>query len=168
MTQVCIDPVNTASSVLTGVAVALLDLDITDRACVSRVALTCEGGNAILTHTVVARCWYTVIDVLLTKRTSEACGEYALLLRPIEGVMISYCLLCLIGYKLSFYPPVPSAHSQSYPLGRSMHLAPFKQGVLEHSSMSIWHISPLKPENSKHIYIFNKTCAYAKVNASLL
>lgn len=42
-------------------------------------------------------------------------------------------------------PVKPSAHSQSYPLGRSMHLAPFKQGVLEHSSMSIWHISPLKP-----------------------
>lgn len=42
----------------------------------------------------------------------------------------------------------PSAHSQSYPLGRSIHLAPFKQGVLEHSSMSIWQVSPLKP---KHI-----------------
>lgn len=40
---------------------------------------------------------------------------------------------------------LPSAHSQSYPLGRSKHLAPFKQGVLEHSSMSIWHMSPLKP-----------------------
>lgn len=45
------------------------------------------------------------------------------------------------------YSLLPSAHSQSYPLGRSIHLAPFKQGVLEHSSMSIWHISPLKPEN---------------------
>lgn len=46
------------------------------------------------------------------------------------------------------YSLLPSAHSQSYPLGRSIHLAPFKQGVLEHSSMSIWHISPLKPENT--------------------
>lgn len=47
---------------------------------------------------------------------------------------------------------LPSAHSHSYPLGRSIHLAPFKQGVLEHSSMSIWHISPLKPENTSQIH----------------
>lgn len=67
VTLVGIDQVNAASSVLTRVAVALLDLDITDGACVSRITLTGEGGNAISTQAMVAWLWYTVIDVLLTK-----------------------------------------------------------------------------------------------------
>lgn len=67
VTLVGIDQVNTASSVLTRVAVALLDLDITDGACVSRVAFAGEGGDAIFTRAMVAWLWYTVIDVLLTK-----------------------------------------------------------------------------------------------------
>jgi len=53
--------------VLTRVAVALLDLDITDGACVSRNALTVEGGDAIFTHTMMAWWWITIINVLLTK-----------------------------------------------------------------------------------------------------
>lgn len=67
VTLVGVDQVNAASSVLTRVAVALLNLDITDGACVSRIALTGEGGDAIFTHTVVAWLRYAVIDVLLTE-----------------------------------------------------------------------------------------------------
>lgn len=61
--------------VLTRVAVALVELDITDGAGVSRIALTGVGGNTILTHTVVAWIWLAVIDVLLTQQTGEAWVE---------------------------------------------------------------------------------------------
>ena len=64
--MVSIDQVNAAPPVLTRVAVALLDLDVTDRAYVSRIALTGKGGDAIFTHTMVAWLWYAVIDVFLT------------------------------------------------------------------------------------------------------
>ena len=67
-----IDQVDAASSVLTRVAMALLDLDVTDGARVSRIALAGEGGDAVFTHTMVAWLWYAVIDVLLTKWASEA------------------------------------------------------------------------------------------------
>ncbi len=67
VTLVGIDQVNAASSVLAGVAVALLDLNVTDGACVSRIALTGEGGDAVFTQTMVAWLWHTVIYVLLTK-----------------------------------------------------------------------------------------------------
>lgn len=46
---------------------ALLDLGVTDQACVSRVALTGVGGDAILTDAVVAWLWLAVIDVFFTK-----------------------------------------------------------------------------------------------------
>lgn len=77
--MVGINQVNAASSVLTRIAVALLDLDVTDGTCVSRIALTGEGGNAILTHTMVTWRWHTVIDVLLTKWTSEAFGTFTVI-----------------------------------------------------------------------------------------
>lgn len=67
VTLVGIDQVNAAPPVLTWVAVALLDLDITDGASVSSITLTGEDGNAIFTQTMVAWLWYAVIDVLLTK-----------------------------------------------------------------------------------------------------
>lgn len=79
VTLVSIDQVDAASSVLAGVAVALLDLDVTDGACVSRIALTGEGGNSIFTHTMVAWLWYTVIYVLLTKWTSEAFSTFTII-----------------------------------------------------------------------------------------
>ena len=62
-----IDQVDAASSVLTRVAVALLDLDVTDGARVSRIALAGEDGDAVFTFTMVAWLWDAVIDVLLTK-----------------------------------------------------------------------------------------------------
>lgn len=79
VTLVGIDQINAASSVLTRVAVALLDLDITDGACISRLALTGEGGDAVFTHTMVAWFWYTVIDILLTKWTSEAFSTFTII-----------------------------------------------------------------------------------------
>lgn len=51
---------------------ALLHLDITDGACVPGVAFAGEGGNSILTFTMVAWLWDTVIDVLVTKQTLKA------------------------------------------------------------------------------------------------
>lgn len=41
---------------------------------------------------------------------------------------------------------LPSAHSQVYLLGPSVHLAPFLQGVLAHSSMSTWQRLPENPK----------------------
>lgn len=75
VTLVGIDKVDAASSVLAGVAVALLDLEVADGACVPRVALTGEGGDGIFTHTVVAWLRDAVIDVIFTQRTHEAWGE---------------------------------------------------------------------------------------------
>lgn len=67
-----IDQVDAAPSVLTGVTVALLDLDVADGAGVSRVTLTGEGGDAVFTHAVMARLGHTVINVLLTEHSGEA------------------------------------------------------------------------------------------------
>lgn len=72
VTLVGIHQVDAASSVLAWVAVALLELDITDGPCVARIALTGEGGDAVLTHTMMTWLWHTVIDVLFTKEASEA------------------------------------------------------------------------------------------------
>lgn len=68
---VSVDQVNAASPVLTGVTVALLNLDVADGAGVSRVALAGEGGDAVLAHAVVARLRFAVVDVLLTEWTGE-------------------------------------------------------------------------------------------------
>lgn len=65
--------------VLTRVAVALVELDITDGAGVSRIALTGVGGNTILTHTVVAWIWLAVIDVLLTHQTGETFSTFTII-----------------------------------------------------------------------------------------
>lgn len=46
---------------------ALLDLDITDGARVSRLTLTGIGGDAVFTDTMVARLWIAIVDVLLTQ-----------------------------------------------------------------------------------------------------
>lgn len=58
---------------------ALLDLDVTDGAYVSGMALTGEGGDAVFTHTVVARLWYAVIDVLFTKKTRESFSTFTII-----------------------------------------------------------------------------------------
>lgn len=76
VTLVRINQVDTARSVLAGVAVTLLDLDVTDGASVPWVALTREGGNAILTHTIVTRPLVAFINVLLTKHTCKACSSH--------------------------------------------------------------------------------------------
>lgn len=70
--MVSIDQVNAASSVLAGVTVALLHLDVADGAGVSRVTLTGEGGDAIFTFAMVAWLGHTIIDVLLTEHSGEA------------------------------------------------------------------------------------------------
>lgn len=67
VTLVAIDQVDAVCSVLTRVAVALLDLDVADGARVSRIALTGEGGDAVFTRAMVARLRYTVVDVVPTK-----------------------------------------------------------------------------------------------------
>lgn len=67
-----VDQVDAASSVLAGVAVALLHLDVADRACVSWVTLTGESGDAIFADAMMARLGHTVVDVFLTEHSSEA------------------------------------------------------------------------------------------------
>lgn len=73
--MVRVDQVNAASSVLTRVAVALLNLDVTDGACISWVAVTGVGSNTIDTDAMVTRFWYTIVDVLLAELTSETYGR---------------------------------------------------------------------------------------------
>lgn len=84
---------------------ALLYLDITDGACVSSMALTGEGGDAIFTQTMVARFWYAVIDVFFTKRTSEAWGM-TFLLRKITKANATVYFLGQMGtnVKQSTFP----------------------------------------------------------------
>lgn len=50
---------------------ALLNLDVTDGAGVSSVALAGEGGDAVFAHAVVAGLRDAVVDVLLTEQTGE-------------------------------------------------------------------------------------------------
>lgn len=61
--------------VLTGVAVALLDLNVTNGSSVSRIALTGESGDPVSTHAIVAWWGDAVIYVLLTEQTSEPWNE---------------------------------------------------------------------------------------------
>lgn len=67
VTLVGVDQVDAAASVLTGVAVALLHLDVTDGARVSSIAFAGKGGDSIFTHTVMARLWHAVVVVLLAE-----------------------------------------------------------------------------------------------------
>lgn len=76
---VSIDQVNAAPSVLAGVRVALLYLDVADGAGVSRVTLTGKGGDAIFTHTMMARLGHTVIDIFLTEHSSKAFCTFAVI-----------------------------------------------------------------------------------------
>lgn len=50
---------------------ALLNLDVTDGAGVSGVALAGEGSDAVFAHTVVAGLWHAVVDVFLTEPAGE-------------------------------------------------------------------------------------------------
>lgn len=50
---------------------ALLHLDVADRAGVSRVTLTGEGGDAICACAMMTRLGHTVIDVLLTEHPGK-------------------------------------------------------------------------------------------------
>lgn len=67
-----VDQVDAAPSVLAGVAVTLLDLDVADQARVAGVALAGEAGDAVFAHAVVARLRHAVVDVLLTEQPGEA------------------------------------------------------------------------------------------------
>lgn len=67
VTLVGVDQVNAAASVLTGVAVALLNLDVTDGARVPSVAFAGKGGDSIFAHTVMARLRHAVVNVLLAE-----------------------------------------------------------------------------------------------------
>ena len=72
---VLVDQVDAASTVLAGVAVALHELDVADRASVARVTVTGEGCDAVTTNPVVTGLWVTVIYVLITQRPREAWRE---------------------------------------------------------------------------------------------
>lgn len=72
-----IDQVDAAPSVLAGVTVTLLNLDVADGAGVSWVTLTGESGDAIFTDAVMARLGHTVINVFLTEHSSEAFCTFA-------------------------------------------------------------------------------------------
>lgn len=58
---------------------ALLDLDVTNGARISKITLAGEGGNTIFTDPMVARLGYTVIDVFLTEQTSEAFSTFTII-----------------------------------------------------------------------------------------
>lgn len=79
VTLVGVNQVDAAASVLTGVAVALLDRDVADGARVSRIALAGEGGDAVPAHAVVTRRRHAVVDVLLAEQTGEAFGTFTVI-----------------------------------------------------------------------------------------
>lgn len=89
VTLVGVDQVDAASSVLTRVAVALLDLDVADGARVARLALAGEGGDAVFAHAVVARLRDAVVDVVLAKQTVETCGRTF----SLRNVTKNYCVM---------------------------------------------------------------------------
>lgn len=73
VTLVTIHQVNTASIIQARAAVTLINLVTADGPHVPRVADAGIGINPILALAMVARIWVTVVDILLTQDTSEAC-----------------------------------------------------------------------------------------------
>lgn len=67
LADVLVDQVHTLASILTGVAVALIQLVLTAIARVASITVTGVAGNAIYARTMVARVGLTVVDVTLTK-----------------------------------------------------------------------------------------------------
>lgn len=142
---VLVDQVDAAAPVLAGVALALIHLKVADEAGVPRVAVAVECGDAVTTLAMVAGLGVAVVYILLAQWARKTCqvgwerGQGSGLAWPHTSA----------GNGGSSWRRVPSAHSHSYPLGRSMHLAPLWQGVLAHSSLSTWHMSPLKPKERR-------------------
>lgn len=84
---VAIHQVNTASVIQARVAVTLINLVTANGPHVPRVADAGIGINPILALAMVARIWVTVVDILLTQDTSEACGTLALIaIRMIDAL----------------------------------------------------------------------------------
>lgn len=67
LTYILVDLVHTLTPILTGVAVALIELILTAIACVSRITVTCKASNAIYASTMVAWVRLTVVDIALTE-----------------------------------------------------------------------------------------------------
>lgn len=67
LADVLVNQVHTLASILTGVAVALIELVLTAVARVSRVTVTGVTGNAIYAGTMVAWVRLTVVNIALAQ-----------------------------------------------------------------------------------------------------
>lgn len=67
LADVLVNQVHTLASILTGVAVALIELVLTAVARVSRVTVTGVAGNAIYAGTMVAWVGLAVVNVALAQ-----------------------------------------------------------------------------------------------------
>lgn len=67
LADVLVDQVHTLASILTRVAVALIELILTAIACITSITVTGIAGNAIYASTMVAWVGLTVVDIALTE-----------------------------------------------------------------------------------------------------
>lgn len=73
LADVLVDKVHTLASILTRVAVALIELVLTAIARVASITVTGVAGNAIYACTMVAWVGLTVIDITLTEGSFITC-----------------------------------------------------------------------------------------------
>lgn len=134
------------ATVLAGLAQTLVNVSFTQASSEARVAVASKRCQSILTSAIVAGVRVAFVDVDVTVLP---CVTWT------QKLHFSHDNLFTRTFKNSdqtFWNwkivSLPSAHSQVYLLGPSVHLAPFLQGVLAHSSMSTWHRFPEKPASS--------------------
>lgn len=67
LADVLVNQVHTFATVLTRIAVALVELVLTTVACVARVTVACVACDAVYARAVVTRVRLTIVDVALTE-----------------------------------------------------------------------------------------------------
>lgn len=139
-TNISVFPVLTSATILAGLTETLIDVSFTETAGVARTAVAGERGQAILTGTIVAGVRIALIDINFTVLPCVTCSGEEQTSFKSNGLCRKYRRKAA-----KRKPLLPSAHSQVYLFGPSVHLAPFLQGVLAHSSMSTWQRFPEKP-----------------------
>lgn len=89
---------------LTGIAVALIDLVLTAVPSVTSHTCTGEAGNAIYTSAMVARIWRAVINVFFTQSPFKTfCTTAFISIGPVHalGTILAWCAGTLINVYLA-------------------------------------------------------------------
>lgn len=88
LADVLVDKIHTLASILTRVAVALIELILTTITCIASITVTGVASNAIYTSTMVAWVRLTVVDVTFTECPFITFSTAAL--KPI-GSVVAFC-----------------------------------------------------------------------------